>query len=195
LLWGWSNLLMLSTAEKERRAERRSTEEEFRKLAELMRSPERRPFLAPWWHSPKLAYWSGQPGVAGTSHQSLAGTVDSARVFLAEKPGEAAAILRERGVRWVVIDDAQIEGTNPRQYGMVNNAAKILGRSLPWEPLGWKLADNPIHAPPYLRYISPEERGLVWDVLNKKAKPQEGKPIRFWLPQVLKLYEVLPDKL
>ena len=29
--------------------------------------------LAPWWLSPPLAYWSGQPAVAGSSHEALPG--------------------------------------------------------------------------------------------------------------------------
>lgn len=35
------------------------------------------PVMAPWWFSPALAYWSGQPCVAGSSHESLPGIVDS----------------------------------------------------------------------------------------------------------------------
>src|SRR5262249_45564597 len=47
----------------------------LREVAEAMRSADRRPFIAPWWLSPALAYWSGQPGVGGSSHESLPGIV------------------------------------------------------------------------------------------------------------------------
>jgi hypothetical protein len=174
--------------------EKRAILEQFRNLAEQMRSPERKPFLAPWWQSPQLAYWSGQPGVAGTSHQSLAGIVDSARFFMAEKPEDGAEILRRRGVRWVVIDDQPIENTSPTRYGPVDNAAKILSyEQMPAEPLGWKLAESHHQAPPYLRYIKPEERGLVYDMVKKSTGEKEK--VQLFFSEFWKLYEVLPDKL
>ncbi|MEA3211944.1 MAG: hypothetical protein QOE70_5001 [Chthoniobacter sp.] len=77
----------------------------LREVAALMRSADRRPFLAPWWLSPPLAYWSQQPGVAGSSHQSLPGIVATARFFLAPGPADAGRIARELGVKWVVTDD------------------------------------------------------------------------------------------
>jgi hypothetical protein len=77
----------------------------LREVAETMRSADRRPFLAPWWLSPALAYWSGQPGVAGSSHQSLPGIVASARFFLAPDAPEAERIVRGLGVKWIVTDD------------------------------------------------------------------------------------------
>ena len=77
----------------------------LREVAVAMRSRDRRPFLAPWWLSPALAYWSGQPGVAGSSHQSLPGIVATARFFLAPDAAEAERIVRELGVKWIVTDD------------------------------------------------------------------------------------------
>ncbi len=58
--------------------------------------------LAPWWQSPALVYWSGQPALAGSSHESLPGTVDVARFYLSSDVGESATILRRRRVRWVI---------------------------------------------------------------------------------------------
>jgi hypothetical protein len=63
------------------------------------------PFLAPWWLSPALAYWSGQPGVAGSSHEGLPGIVDSARFYMAQDPVTAATILEQRQIAYVVVDD------------------------------------------------------------------------------------------
>ena len=79
----------------------------LREVAETMRSPDRRPFLAPWWLSPALAYWSGQPGVAGSSHQSLPGIVASARFFTTPDPAEAERLVRALGVKWIVTDDPE----------------------------------------------------------------------------------------
>ena len=53
----------------------------LRDLALSLRSPDVHPFLAPWWLSPSIAYWSGQPGVAGSSHESLNGIEETARDF------------------------------------------------------------------------------------------------------------------
>jgi hypothetical protein len=63
------------------------------------------PFLAPWWLSPALAYWSGQPGVTGSSHEGLPGIVDSARFYLAREPIAAAQILEKRRLAYVVVDE------------------------------------------------------------------------------------------
>jgi hypothetical protein len=76
------------------------------------------PFLAPWWLSPSIAYWSRQPGVAGSSHESLPGTVDSARFFLSKSEEEGLVILQARGVRWILADDA---------LRVIGNSAALLG--------------------------------------------------------------------
>lgn len=80
------------------RAERRVELPQLRATAAELRGP----FLAPWWLSPPLAYWSGQPGLAGSSHQSLPGILDAARFQLTDDPAVAREILRRRGIRFVV---------------------------------------------------------------------------------------------
>ena len=108
-------------------------------------------FLASWWLSPSIAYWSHQPGVAGTSHESLPGIVDTARFFLSEDMGAAAAILRKRRVRWVLADEAGRE---------IDTSKTLLGVPAPKEPLAATLADHPEEAPDFLReYKGP---GAVW---------------------------------
>ena len=99
-------------------------------------------FLAPWWQSPAIAYWSRHPGVAGSSHQSLPGIVDTARFFLADKPEEAAAILKKRRVAWVLVDDAE---------RMTSTSASLLGIEPPNTPLGLILGESPLNAPAFLR--------------------------------------------
>jgi len=100
------------------------------------------PFLAPWWISPAIAYWSGDPGVTGSSHESLPGIVDSARFYLATTPGQAAGILRARGVRWVLVDVAD---------RMISNSAQVLGIQPPKWPLARVLAEDAGNAPGFLR--------------------------------------------
>src|SRR5204863_5458531 len=100
---------------------------ELRGIAEHMRGPDRAGFLAPWWLSPALAYWSDQPGVAGSSHESLPGIVDVSTFFLAATPAEAAEILRRREVRTVVADIPA---------HVLPISAEILGRAAPHDALG-----------------------------------------------------------
>ncbi len=92
-------------AERSRRAEQRADNLALYAVAQQLRGPLRLPILAPWWQSPALAYWSGQPCVAGSSHESLPGTVDSARFYASTDPREALAILARRKVACVIAYD------------------------------------------------------------------------------------------
>ncbi len=83
--------------------------------------------MAPWWLSPGLLYFSGQPIVAGSSHCGISGIVASARFFNAVSWSEAEAMLKERRVRWIVAaDDTRY------QYPLLNTSRRILG--LPFYP-------------------------------------------------------------
>jgi hypothetical protein len=126
------------------------------------------PFLASWWLSPSIAYWSGQPGVGGTSHESLPGIVDSARFFLSTDPASAAAILRKRRVRWVLADD-------PARA--LSTSSVLLGITPPENALATTLFDKPEEAPDYLH----EWKGI--GAVNKEG-------LRFY-----RLYEVDNAKL
>ena len=84
------------------RAERRMDNLALFDVAQQLRGTHRLPVLAPWWQSPAIAYWSGQPCVAGSSHESLPGIVDSARFYLSTDPAAAATILIQRKVGCVV---------------------------------------------------------------------------------------------
>jgi hypothetical protein len=177
----------------ETQAQNRAVQAELRRLALLMRSDEKRPFLAVWWHSPQLAYWSGQPGVAGTSHQSFPGIYDSARFFLSDDAGEEVRILRERGVRYLVVHDLAVQN-DPRKYPSVINSAAITGTDAPLEPLGFRLADSPRKTPPWLRFVPPEERGLVLGIGRREAGTVTATDMKFYVPQFLQIYEVLPEQ-
>ena len=99
--------------------------------------------LAPWWLSPALAYWSGEPALAGSSHESLPGTVDVARFYTAADPRIAAAILRRRRVRWVVAYEPD---------RVLRTAAPLLGLTkISTRALGFILYQRPTAAPPFLR--------------------------------------------
>ncbi len=176
----------------ETQARNRAEQEGLRSIALLMRAPEKRPFLAVWWQSPQLAYWSRQPGVAGTSHQSFSGIYDTARFFLSDSEEEETRILRDHGVRYVVIHDLAVQD-DPRKYPSVINSAAITGTVAPLEPLGFRLADSPRKTPPWLRFVDPDERGLVLGIGRREGGTVTATDLKFYLPQFLLLYEVLPD--
>jgi hypothetical protein len=100
------------------------------------------PFLAPWWWSPAVAYWSGQPGVAGSSHEALAGIEQSARFFLAPDSETARGILLKNKVAWVLAYDAD---------RTTANSAVVLGIRAPENPLGRVLDRTPSQAPGFLQ--------------------------------------------
>jgi len=136
----WDGDLFPDEPARERLTVQRAEQARLRDLALSMTGEG--PFLAPWWLSSAIAYWSGDSGVAGSSHESLPGIVDTARFFLATTPEQAAAILRKREVRWVLVDDAD---------RMIGNSAVVLGIQPPERPLARVLAENAGDAPPFLR--------------------------------------------
>jgi hypothetical protein len=126
------------------REQRRADWVLLREAAVAMRAPDERPFLAPWWMSPALAYWSGQPGVAGSSHESLPGILDSARFYLAATPADAAPILRARHVRYLLASDAD---------RVIANAVALLELKAPPRPIATLLTTQPHSVAPFLRPV------------------------------------------
>ena len=120
-------------------AERRADAIGWRQAAKQIDGP----FLAPWWWSPAVAYWSGQPGVAGSSHEALPGIEQSARFFLAAHAETATPILLRNKVAWVLAYDAD---------RTVTNSAAILGVSPPGKALAAILDRTPSQAPPFLQF-------------------------------------------
>lgn len=125
-------------------AEQRADYAQLREVATALISNERTPILAPWWLSPPLAYWSGQPCVAGSSHESLPGTIDSARFYMATNFDAAREIARRRRVAYVVAyEPDRVLGTS----------SPLLGEPVSRHALAAILYHAPSVAPPWLRPV------------------------------------------
>ena len=141
ILRDWDERLWPNEAQLAERVERRDESAQLRDLALSLRSPEIRPFLAPWWLSPEIAYWSNQPGVAGSSHESLPGIEDSARFFVSQDWGTARKLLENHKVAWVIAYDSQ---------RTAQNSGEILGMTVPQQPVCMMLDKMVTTAPPFL---------------------------------------------
>jgi hypothetical protein len=141
ILRDWDQKLWPNEEQFASRLEKRIELVQIRDMALSLRSSEVHPFLAPWWFSPSVAYWSGQPGVAGSSHESLNGIEDSARFFISEDLYEAREILQRNRVAWAFVYDWQ---------RVAQNSAAILNDRVPHNPLCRVLDQTPSQAPRFL---------------------------------------------
>ena len=132
---------IFSAEEGARRLENKLELVELRRVAQTIDGP----FIAPWWFSPALTYWSRQPAIAGSSHESIGGIIDSAKFFAAEEGGVARAICTRRGVKWVVSYDSE---------RVAQNTAAILGTMISARVLLYVLDRTPSNAPPFLHLNS-----------------------------------------
>jgi hypothetical protein len=153
ILRDWEARLWPDERECARRIERRNESIQLRELAINLRSPETRPFLAPWWLSPAIVYWSGQPGVAGSSHESLDGIEQSARFFLSQDWQTARKILKNRQVTWVIAYDFE---------RVARNSAAILGLGVPQYPLCFVLDRTPGQVPRFLVFSAQNGAGKLY---------------------------------
>jgi len=145
ILHDWDERLWPNEAELALRVEQRSELVQLRGLALSLRSSEIRPFLAPWWLSPSIAYWSRQPGIAGSSHESLDGVADSARFFLCDDWQKARQILQNHQTAWVIAYDSE---------RVAQNSAEILSQATPTHPLCRVLDRTPSLVPPFLIFAA-----------------------------------------
>ncbi len=136
-----------------RRIEQRDESVQLRDLSINLLSSETRPFLAPWWLSPAIAYWSGQPAVAGSSHESLSGIADSARFFLAEDWGTAQEILENHKVIWVIAYDFE---------RVAQNSSAIMGRAASRYSLCYVLDRTPAQVPRFLVFSAQNGGGKLY---------------------------------
>ena len=102
-----------------------------------------------------MAYWSGQPGVAGSSHEALDGIEQSARFFFASDPETAKAVMVKSRVQWVLAYDAD---------RTVANSAALLGIPPPENALGRVLDRTPAQAPAYLQLAAQNSSAKVFRV-------------------------------
>ena len=159
LLQAWDNLLWPSEAQLAIRVERRMESAEVRELALSLRSPEVHPFLAPWWLSPSIAYWSGQPGVAGSSHESLKGIEESARFFLAPDMQKPEEIVHKHQVTWVVAYDSD---------RVAQNSGAILNEPVPRQPFSRVLDRTPSQVPSFLIFFAQNPTCKLYRVVVKR---------------------------
>jgi hypothetical protein len=139
--WGWSDGM---TGEEARAQviDRTNDAVYLRDASKFLKSGETMPVLAPWWFSPALAYWSGQPAVAGTSHESMPGIIDASEFFLTDDLNEAKQILRKRRVQWVV-------AYNPDR--VLSTASVLLDKPATDSSLANILFRQPHSAPDFVR--------------------------------------------
>jgi hypothetical protein len=157
VLRSWDSRLWPNESVLALRIEHRNESVQLRELATMIRSNEVHPFLAPWWLSPSIAYWSGQPAVAGSSHESMSGIIDSARFFLAQDRQKARDILEKRQVTWVVAYDSD---------RVAANSAAILGEPIPNHPMCWFIDRAPSRGPRYLALSAQNGTGKLFRVLR-----------------------------
>jgi hypothetical protein len=158
ILRNWDEELWPDEARLADRVERRNESAQLRDLAGSLRSSEIHPFLAPWWLSPSIAYWSGQPGIAGSSHESLVGIADSARFFLCEDWQKARQILEDHQTEWVIAYDSE---------RVTENSAAILNQAAPARSVGRVLDRTPAHAPPFLIFSAQNDAFKLYRIVPR----------------------------
>lgn len=139
------------------RGERRS---EMVALHEIAMSIDK-PFLAPWWFSPALAYWSRQPCLGGSSHESIAGNRAIAEFYATADSAEALTILREHRPGLVVAYDAD---------RISSQVAALRSQPTPERSLALILDREPSQAPKFLRLIEQTSPFKLYSALNLLEK-------------------------
>jgi hypothetical protein len=159
ILRDWDERLWPNETQLASRLEKRIESVQLRDLALNLQSSETRPFLAPWWLSPSIAYWSGQPEVAGSSHESLTGIADSARFFLSDDVQTAREILKKHGAAWVFAYDSE---------RLAANSSAILGSPVPTRPLCRVLDRTPGQAPHFLIFSAQNATCKVYQTVSER---------------------------
>jgi asparagine N-glycosylation enzyme membrane subunit Stt3 len=135
----WDHLF--ADEELARRAENKIEQIELRAMSSRIDGV----FIAPWWFSPALSYWSRQAGVSGSSHESIEGIGETARFFETQDAEEAKQILDRHNVNCIVSYDAD---------RVAQNSAKILGNPVPQNAFCYLLDRRASEVPPFLRLIA-----------------------------------------
>ena len=144
---------MFTDEELARRAENRVEMIELHAIASQCDGP----FLAPWWFSPALSYWSGQPGIGGSSHEGIEGVVESAKSFGTENAEEVSQIVKLHYVTYIIAYDAD---------RVARNSAQVLKRPISPDAFCFLLDRRPSEVPPFLRLIAQTGRFKIFRTLN-----------------------------
>jgi hypothetical protein len=129
--WAWDARIFPAPSEQARTQEKIIESALLEQTAQFLATQPRGGVLAVWWISPALARLSGQPMIGGTSHQSLPGSVDTARFFLSDDDNVTGALLRLRNAKYVVTDDPE---------RIITTSTALLGVPAPAKPLINRLA-------------------------------------------------------
>jgi hypothetical protein len=159
ILRAWDEQLWPDEAEYLRRVQQRNESAQLHDLAVKLQSATQQAFLAQWWLSPEIAYWSGQPAVAGSSHESLPGTADSARFFVSQDWENAREILARHRVGWIIIYDCE---------RAAQNSAAVLGLPPPPHAICSILDRTPTHAPPFLSFAAQTGTAKLYRVVSNR---------------------------
>jgi len=158
ILRAWDMQLWPNESDYVRRIQQRNESVQLHELALDMQSSERRPFLAQWWLSPAIAYWSGQPGVAGSSHESIDGIAESARFFVSQDWATARRILENHRVTWLIVHDSE---------RAAQNSAAILGLPIPQHPICFVLDRTPSRVPRFLGFAAQNGTDKLYQFVDK----------------------------
>ena len=144
--WDWETRVMPDDKHDLLRMARLNDQRRLRQAADFIRERAPGGILAPWWWSPQLVYWSGQPAVAGSSHESLAGIVDTSRFYAATDPKVAQQICDQRKVETIVLG-------NPED--IIDQSEHILGQPLPMQEntMADVLYEKPHSAPMFCHIV------------------------------------------
>jgi hypothetical protein len=155
----WDGRIWPNEEESARLAEQRFERVNLRELALAMQSTQVEPILAPWWLSPSFSYWSKQPAVAGSSHESIPGIVDTTRFYAALDPQNARAIAEKREVRFIVAYDSSRTAAN---------CSQILGQTVGEHAVCYLLNRAPAESLGFLVFAAQDGAGKVFRVANNR---------------------------
>ena len=142
--------------------EQKNDTQALRVVAEYLKTGESLPVLAPWWFCPQIAYWSGQPAVAGTSHESMPGIVDTSRFYITTDYDVAQKILRERGVKCVIAYDSE---------RVLDTSSALLDKPADQDKsLAAVLYRSPHSAPPFLKFVTYNLEFKIFKVMPEEPE-------------------------
>ena len=130
----WDHALYPTDAAWRARAENVADAVALRDAAIRLRGLPEGGVMAPWWFCPAIVWWSGQPCIGGSSHQSLPGIVDSCEFYLSESLEKTRSILDSHHIRYIFAYEPE---------RMISNSAQILGRQPISTPLAELLFQHP----------------------------------------------------